>query len=74
MFASLPSYTAGQDVVQRYVTTPSEKAAARSLWLNIPMVFFGSLLFCFIDVRVYRFLYAVDEASFILGNLFSCGV
>ncbi|MDF1813309.1 MAG: sodium/solute symporter [Verrucomicrobiales bacterium] len=54
-FATLPSYTAGQDVVQRYVTTPSEKEAARSLWLNIPMVFFGSMLFFFLGVALYAF-------------------
>ncbi|MEM0898027.1 MAG: hypothetical protein AAGJ79_14215, partial [Verrucomicrobiota bacterium] len=55
LFASLPSYTAGQDVVQRYVTTPSEEAAARSLWLNIPMTFFGSLLFFFLGAALYAF-------------------
>ncbi|MEM9478397.1 MAG: sodium/solute symporter [Verrucomicrobiota bacterium] len=55
LFASLPSYTAGQDVVQRYVTTPSEKEAARSLWLNIPMTFFGSLLFFFLGAALYAF-------------------
>ena len=55
LFASLPSYTAGQDVVQRYVTTPSEKAAARSLWLNLPMAFFGSLLFFLLGTALYAF-------------------
>ena len=38
-FNSLISYTSGQDVVQRYVTTPTEKDAARSLkttmWMSI---------------------------------------
>ncbi len=55
LFASLPSYTAGQDVVQRYVTTSSEKEAARSLWLNLPMVFFGSLLFFVLGTALYAF-------------------
>ncbi len=55
LFASLPSYTAGQDVVQRYVTTPSEKAAARSLWLNLPMVLLGSFLFFALGTALYAF-------------------
>ena len=55
LFASLPSYTAGQDVVQRYVTTPSEKDAARSLWLNLPMALLGSLLFFGLGTALYAF-------------------
>ncbi len=44
---NLASYTADQAVVQRYMTTPDEKQAARSIWLNglmaIPagIIFFG---------------------------------
>lgn len=44
---NLASYTADQAVVQRYMTTPDSKLAARSIWLNglmaIPaaIVFFG---------------------------------
>lgn len=44
---NLASYTADQAVVQRYMTTPDEKSAARSIWLNgfmaIPaaVIFFG---------------------------------
>ena len=44
---NLASYTADQAVVQRYMTTPDKKLAARSIWLNgfmaIPAVwlFFG---------------------------------
>lgn len=55
LFASLPSYTAGQDVVQRYVTTSDEKQAARSIWLNMPMVFFGSLLFFALGTALYAY-------------------
>jgi len=55
LFAALPSYTAGQDVVQRYVTTKDEKQAARSLWLNMPMVFFGSLLFFSLGTALYAY-------------------
>ena len=44
---NLASYTADQAVVQRYMTTPDQKLAARSIWLNglmaIPaaVIFFG---------------------------------
>ncbi|MEM7698924.1 MAG: sodium/solute symporter [Verrucomicrobiota bacterium] len=55
LFASLPSYTAGQDVVQRYVTTSSEQAAARSLWLNVPLVLLGSFLFFALGIALYAF-------------------
>ncbi len=34
LFHNLFPYTASQDVVQRYVTTPDEKTAARGIWLN----------------------------------------
>jgi len=55
LFANLPSYTAGQDVVQRYVTTPSEKEAARSLWMNIVMVLVGSAIFFGLGTALYVF-------------------
>ncbi len=44
---NLASYTADQAVVQRYMTTPNEKLAAKSIWLNgfmaVPAaaIFFG---------------------------------
>ncbi|MHC4994205.1 MAG: sodium:solute symporter family protein, partial [Planctomycetota bacterium] len=52
---NISSYTADQAVVQRYMTTPSKKLAARSIWTNallsIPatLIFFGigSALFAF---------------------------
>ncbi|MCX8037171.1 MAG: sodium/solute symporter [Candidatus Sumerlaeia bacterium] len=54
-FHNLFSYAASQDVVQRYVTTPDQKTAARGIWLNAIMsvpaqaVFFaiGTALFVF---------------------------
>jgi len=62
LFAGLPSYTAGQDVVQRYVTTPSEKEAARSLWLNIVMTIVGSAIFFGLGTALYVF-YQANPAS-----------
>lgn len=52
---NISSYTADQAVVQRYMTTASEKLAARAIWTNavltIPatLLFFGigTALFCF---------------------------
>ncbi len=58
LFAALPSYTAGQDVVQRYVTTPTEKEAARSLWLNIAMSIVGSAIFFALGTALYVFYQA----------------
>lgn len=55
LFANLPSYTAGQDVVQRYVTTSSEKEAAKSLWMNIVMVLVGSAIFFALGTALYVF-------------------
>lgn len=55
LMANLPSYTSGQDVVQRYVTTPSEKEAARSLWMNIVMVLAGSAIFFALGTALFVF-------------------
>ena len=55
LFANLPSYTAGQDVVQRYVTTSSQKEAARSLWMNIAMTFLGSAIFFGLGTALFVF-------------------
>ncbi|MBL8890393.1 MAG: sodium/solute symporter [Planctomycetaceae bacterium] len=35
LFTNLFSYTASQDVVQRYITTKDEPAAARAIWGNV---------------------------------------
>jgi SSS family transporter len=55
LFHNLFPYTASQDVVQRYVTTPDQRSAARGIWLNALLcapaqaVFFaiGTALFVF---------------------------
>lgn len=61
LFANLPSYTAGQDVVQRYVTTPTEKEAAKSLWMNIGMVLVGSAIFFALGTALYVFYQSKPE-------------
>ncbi|MEJ6580030.1 MAG: sodium/solute symporter [Akkermansiaceae bacterium] len=55
MMANLPSYTSGQDVVQRYVTTSSEKEAAKSLWMNIGMVLVGTAIFFGLGTALFVF-------------------
>lgn len=54
-FNALVPYTSGQDVVQRYVTTPSEAAARRSLWTTMWMSVFGSILFFALGAAIYAF-------------------
>jgi len=61
MLANLPSYNSGQDVVQRYVTTPSEKEAAKSLWMNIVMVLIGSAIFFGLGTALYVFYQSKPE-------------
>ena len=61
MLANLPSYTSGQDVVQRYVTTSSEKEAARSLWMNIGMVLIGSAIFFGLGTALFVFYQSKPE-------------
>ena len=45
MGQNLASYTADQAVVQRYMTTPDEKLAAKSIWLNGFMAVPASAIF-----------------------------
>jgi len=55
LFAMLPAYTSGQDVVQRYVTTPSMEEASKSLWMNIFMTLVGSVIFFALGTALYVF-------------------
>ena len=55
---NLSSYTSDQAVVQRYMTTKSTTAAARSIWANGIMATFGSLLFFFIGTGLYAFYHS----------------
>ncbi len=55
LFNNLTSYTASQDVVQRYVTTRNEKQAARSIWTNALMVLPGTVVFFALGTALYVF-------------------
>ncbi|MDZ7620442.1 MAG: sodium:solute symporter, partial [Patescibacteria group bacterium] len=49
------SYTSDQAVVQRYMTTPDEKRAARAIWTNALLAVPGSLLFFAMGAGLYVF-------------------
>ena len=48
-------YSADQSVVQRYLTTPDEKQAAKSIWTNAVLVIPASLLFFGVGTALYIF-------------------
>ncbi|WP_425400027.1 sodium:solute symporter family transporter [Aeoliella sp.] len=52
---NVSSYTADQAVVQRYLTTPTEKLAARSIWTNAVLTIPATLLFFGIGTALYVF-------------------
>ena len=52
---NLSSYTADQAVVQRYVTTSSEKLAARSIWTNAFLAIPATALFFGIGTALFAF-------------------
>jgi SSS family transporter len=52
---NISSYTADQAVVQRYMTTPSQKLAARSIWTNAILSIFASVLFFALGAALFAF-------------------
>lgn len=55
LFHNLFHYTASQDVVQRYLTTATEKKAARSIWLNAVLSVPAQAVFFAIGTALYVF-------------------
>lgn len=55
LFTQLLPYTASQDVVQRYVTTPDQQTAARAIWTNALMCLPSSVLFFGIGTALFAF-------------------
>ncbi len=53
--ANLIPYTASQDVVQRYVTTPDEKQAAKAIWVNAVVTVPAGLVFFGLGTALYFF-------------------
>ena len=62
LFANLAPYTTDQTVVQRYLTTPTEGDAARSIWTNAALTIPASLLFFFLGTAFYVFYIHHPEA------------
>lgn len=52
---NLSSYTADQAVVQRYMTTPDQKLAARSIWTNAVLAIPATLIFFGIGTALFVF-------------------
>ncbi|MFT5522287.1 MAG: SSS family solute:Na+ symporter [Pirellulaceae bacterium] len=52
---NVSSYTADQAVVQRYMTTPNEKLAARSIWTNAVLSVPATILFFAIGTALFAF-------------------
>lgn len=55
LFNNMVSYTAGQDVVQRYMTTSSQEKAARSIWTNAMLALPGTVLFFALGTAFFIF-------------------
>ena len=54
-FGTLIQYTSDQAMIQRYLTTKDEKAAAKGLWLNVAMTIPTGLLFYCMGTALYAF-------------------
>jgi len=58
---NISSYTADQAVVQRYMVTTDERAAAKSIWANAIMAVPGALLFFCMGTGLYAFYQSHPE-------------
>jgi SSS family transporter len=54
-FANIATYGTDQTMVQRYLTTKSEKAAAKSVWTNAVLAIPATLIFFFIGTALFVF-------------------
>jgi Na+/proline symporter len=55
LFQNLVSYTSDQTVVQRYLTTRDEQAAAKAIWTNAWLAIPASILFFFVGTALWGF-------------------
>ena len=55
VFGNLFSYTASQDIVQRYVTTADRRGAARAIWTNAALSPVAQALFFAIGTALFAF-------------------
>lgn len=61
VFANLIPYSSDQTVVQRYLTTPSRKQAARAVWTNAALTVPGAVLFFFLGTALYAYYRTAPE-------------
>lgn len=55
LLAQLVPYTTDQTVIQRYLTTPSQKMAARAVWTNAALTVPAALIFFGVGTALYVF-------------------
>jgi SSS family transporter len=55
LFTNLVPYSADQTVIQRYLTTPTEKQAANAIWTNAALTVPAALTFFFLGTALYAF-------------------
>ncbi len=65
-FGALVAYSSDQAIVQRYFTTPDEKTAAKSLWLNAILVFPITFILYAVGSALYVY-YKSNPAALDLG-------
>lgn len=61
IFGNLVQYTTDQAVIQRYLTTPTEREAKKAIWLNGILSVPASLLFFFLGTALFAFYRARPE-------------
>jgi len=60
--SNLVPYSADQTVIQRYLTTPTEKQAANAIWTNAALTIPAAFIFFFLGTALYAF-YKTQPAS-----------
>ena len=60
-FTNLTTYGTDQSMVQRYLTTPSMKAARKSVWTNAIITMPATVLFFFIGTALYSYYTVYPE-------------
>ncbi len=55
LFATLVPYTTDQAVIQRYLTTPNERDAAKSIWTNAVLTIPATIIFFGIGTALFAF-------------------
>ena len=69
IFINFLNYGTDQTVIQRYLTTKDEKAAAKSIWVNALLPLISTILFFSIGTALYVFFkYNPTELNFTVNN------